>query len=106
MSEAKEKQALRRYLAIQQELSPGETEISRTLDNIAVIKAGWHRVRNAAGDWSYFPNVPKYPPGSPEQRALEERWQEGALGMHANQTLILPEPKPRENAMTRIRRGD
>lgn len=106
MSETKEEQAKRRWLAIQNELSPGETEIERTLDNIAVVRAGWHRVRSETGKWTYFPDVPRFPSGSKEARAAEDAWEARALAMHENQKPIHIEAKPQENAMTRIERGD
>ncbi len=106
MSRQQDEQVEREWLAIQNELSPGETEIERTLDNIAVVRAGLHRVRNEAGEWVYFPDVPNYPSGSPEQRQIEDRWEAPALAMHESQRAITIEPKPRENAMTRIKRGD
>ena len=106
MAETKEEQAKRRWLAIQEELDPGETEIERTLSNIAVVRAGWHRVRNEAGEYTYFPDVPKL--HGAEQRAAEDRWQERSLAMHSAQTLILPEAKPSENPFggKKIERGD
>ena len=72
MSETKEEMAKRRWLAIQEDLDPGETEIERTLSNLATVRAGWHRVRNEAGKYAYFPDVPRFPSGSPEQRSTDD----------------------------------
>ena len=107
MAETKEEGAKRRWLEVQEELSPGETEVSRTLDNIATVRAGWHRVRNEAGEWAYFPNVPNYPSGSQEQLKLEREWEQRSLEMHAAQVPIRIEPKPQVNELARrVVRGD
>ena len=114
MSDTKEEQAKRRWLAIQEELDPGETEIERTLSNIATVKAGWHRVRGRSrnpkpGDpefgFAYFPHVPVLQ--GAEQRAAEDRWAARALLMHAEQTPVTLAPKPRENTLAgRVMRAD
>lgn len=106
MSETEDDKRRRHYLEVQAELNPGESEVERTLSNILTIKAGWHRVRNEAGGWAYFPSVPRFPSGSPEQRQLEDDWEQRALAMHAAQEPVTLAPKPLENTMTRIRRGD
>ncbi len=106
MAETKEELAKRRWLAIQEELDPGETEIERTLSNIAVVKAGWHRVRHESGWALYLPDVPNHPSGSAEARAAEDAWEIRALVMHENQAPIHLAPKPRENVLSRIERGD
>ncbi len=108
MSRQQDEQAKRRWLAIQEELDPGETETSRTLSNIAVVKAGLYRVRNEAGEYAYFPDMPVYQQGSKEARAAEDEWESRALEMHRGQTLILPEAKPSENPFggRKIERGD
>ena len=107
MSRQQDEQAKRRWLAIQEELDPGETETSRTLSNIAVVKAGLYRVRNEAGEYAYFPDMPVYQQGSKEARAAEDRWQERAGEMHSAQVPIRLEPKPLENTLAaRVVRSD
>jgi hypothetical protein len=106
MAETKEDVVKRRWLAIQEELNPGETDLSRTLENIAVVRAGWHRVRNEAGEWAYFPSGPVHPSGSKEARAAEDAWEVRALEMHSAQEPVILAPKPRENVLSRIERGD
>lgn len=106
MSEQEDDKRRRHWLAVQNELNPGESEIERTMDTLATIKAGWYRVRNEKGTWAYFPSVAHHPQGSTEQRAAENAWERRAIQMHENQTPIRLAPKPRENAMTRITRGN
>ncbi len=106
MSEIEEAKRGRHWLEVQEELNPGETEIERTLSNIAVVKAGWHRVRNESGWALYVPDVPNHPSGSAEARAAEDAWEIRALVMHENQAPIHLAPKPRENVLSRIERGD
>ncbi len=77
------------------------------LRDLSYIDSGWHRHENpVTGAVALFPDVPRHPSGSPEQRALEDEWEARALQMHSKQTPIHLEAKPQENAMTRIERGD
>ena len=106
MAETKEEQAKRNWLEIQDRLAPGEDPIGRMLSDMAGAETGWHRVRNESGVALVLPDVPNYPQGSKEQRQLEDEWEQRSLAMHSAQTAITLAPKPRENAMTRIERGD
>lgn len=107
MSETDDDKRKRRWLEIQNELNPDETEISRTLSNIATVRAGWFRVRNEAGAFAYFPDVTRFPSGSQEQRALEDAWESRAAQMHRAQTPLHLKPKPTENTLaSRVVRAD
>lgn len=106
MAETKEEQAKRNWLEIQDRLAPGEDPIGRMLSDMAAVKDGWHRVRNESGVALVLPDVPNHPSGSAEQRALEDAWEARSLLMHREQETITLAPKPVENAMTRIERGD
>ena len=102
MSRQQDEQTERNWLEIQSELNPGETAIERTLNNLAVVRAGWHRVRNEKGEWAYFPHVTTYA-GSAEdvqeaRRTLENEWQNRSLAMHENQVPLNILEKPPEES--------
>lgn len=70
-------------------------------------RSGWHwQINSETGATALFPSVPVYAANSPEQRALEDAWEARAIQMHENQEAIRLAAKPKENAMTRITRGD
>lgn len=100
MSRQQDKQTEREWLAIQSELNPGESPIQRTLNNLSIIRAGWHRVRNEKGEWAYFPDVPTYAGSSEDvqeaRRTLEDEWESRATQMHANQVPLNVLEKPPE----------
>lgn len=106
MSETKEQQRERNWLEIQDRLGPDETEAERALSNIAMVRAGWHAVRNESGVTVVLPDVPVLK--GEAQRALEDEWERKALAMHAGQTTIIPKPKPIVNtlAAAKLNRGD
>ena len=107
MAESDEEKRKRTWLEIQDMLAPGEDSIDRMLSDMAWAETGWYRVRNESGVALVLPDVPRFPSGSKEARAAEDDWEQRSLTMHAAQTPVtLPEAKPRENAMTRIERGD
>lgn len=61
------------------------------------LDSGWHRVVNPEnGNFALFPETAK----------SESAWEQRAIQMHENQVPIRIEPKPQENAMRRIVRGD
>ena len=77
------------------------------LRDLSYIDSGWHRHENpVTGAVALFPDVPRYPSGSVEARAAEEAWQERSLAMHLAQSPVTLAPKPAENALSRIERGD
>ena len=112
MAETKTQQLRREWQDAQDGLDPGEDAVDRMLSNMATAEAGWHRVRGrhqGGADepgygYAYFPQV--HSQGSKEARAAEDRWQEKALAMHQAQEAITLAPKPAENTMTRVTRGD
>ena len=80
-------------------------------DKLAIRRSGWHRHENSeTGAVVLFPSVPVYQQGSPEQRALEDAWQVKAVAQAAEsermERATRLEPKPRQNTMTRVTRGD
>lgn len=100
MSREKDEKSKSHYLAVQRQLNPGETAEDRLNTNLALIDTGWNRIRNEKGEWAYFPNVPRYPGDSPEQRALEDEWQVKSLAMHSEQQPLVIADKPIEETMT------
>ena len=58
------------------------------------------------GKFAVFPKVKRHPPNSPEQRKQELDWERRSLKMHSEQKPVVLEPKPIENQMTRVVRGD
>ena len=106
MAETNEEQRKRNWLEIQDGLNPGEDPIDRMLSDMAWAETGWHRVRNESGWALILPDVPNHPSGSAEARAAEDAWEARAMAMHAQQEALTLAPKPSENAMTRIERGD
>ncbi len=77
------------------------------LRDLSYIDSGWHRHENpVTGAVALFPDVPRHPSGSVEARAAEDEWEQRSLAMHAEQRTITLAPKPIENTMTRIERGD
>ena len=77
------------------------------LRDLSYIDSGWHRHENpVTGAVALFPDVPRHPSGSVEARAAEDAWEIRALVMHENQAPIHLAPKPPENVLSRIERGD
>ena len=67
------------------------------LRDLSYIDSGWHRHENpVTGAVVLFPETAKN----------EAEWEQRALLMHASQEIIRLQPKPLENTMTRIKRGD
>ncbi len=72
-------------------------DIDTLLRDLSYIDSGWHRHENPKnGAVVLFPETAKN----------EDQWEARALLMHAEQKLVILAPKPVENSMTRIRRGD
>ena len=72
-------------------------DIDTLLRDLSYIDSGWHRHENPKnGAVVLFPETAKN----------EAEWEARALAMHAEQEAITLAPKPQENAMTRIERGD
>ncbi len=81
--------------------------IDNLMRDLALKDSDWHRHENPqTGAVVIFPDVPRFPSGSKEARAAEDDWEQRCLAMHAEQETITLEPKPSENTMTRIKRGD
>lgn len=82
--------------------------IDDLLRDLAYKDSGWHRVEHpVTRAVALFPDVPRFPSGSPEQRALESDWEARALTMHASQEPLTIAPKPNENALAgRVVRAD
>ncbi len=71
--------------------------IDDLMSDLYWLDSGFHRhVNSETGAMAIFPETAK----------SEHDWEARALAMHENQRTIIPAPKPRENAMTRITRGD
>ena len=76
--------------------------------DLAWIDSNWERVVHSVTGAVVLilPKVPNHPPGSAEARAAEDAWEERALAMHSAQVPIHLKPKPTENALSKIERGD
>ena len=67
------------------------------LRDLSYIDSGWHRHENpVTGAVALFPETAKN----------EAEWEARALLMHREQVSLTLKPKPVENTMTRIERGD
>ena len=67
------------------------------LRDLSYIDSGWHRHENPeTGAVVLFPETAKN----------EAEWEQRALLMHREQVSLTLKPKPSENTMTRIERGD
>ena len=81
--------------------------IDNLMRDLHYIDSGWHRHENpVTGAVALFPDVPRHPSGSAEARAAEDDWEARALAMHSAQEPVTLAPKPRENVLSRIERGD
>ncbi len=84
-----------------------DDNIDDLMRDLHYIDSGWHRQENPiTGAVGLFPSVPRHPSGSAKARAAEDAWEIRALVMHENQAPIHLAPKPRENVLSRIERGD
>ena len=85
---------LERWEESQNRLAPGETALDRMLSDMNC--PSWqHRVRGEDGSVAaILPKVANHPSGSPEQRKLEDEWEQKSIQMHSQQTVITVPEKP------------
>ena len=84
-----------------------DDNIDNLMRDLHYIDSGWHRQENPEnGKVGLFPSVPVYAQGSAEQRQLEDEWEQRSIAMHSAQVPIHLKPKPTENALSKIERGD
>ena len=67
-------------------------------DELAILRSDW--------DWHFNPETGALACIIPKTAKSEDEWEQRALEMHSAQRTIVPSPKPRENALSRIARAD